>query len=245
MGQFAKNFWISFSALAIVGGLAFGASAAKKMSWFWIIFLLALFISFFLTVIPRLVGWLESIQRYPGLRIDAAGLQVEVASLKAQIAQSESLAGSEEAVNNARAAGIVEGRSQIEGAILALQSPPPKILSAEEVDNEVMLVAEAGDPVASVGAWYSVKSMTTGNIRGIVEVRDYDEDLNIVYLRAVEKTSVKFWAGLSDQVQRDVSGLLSGVQLVPYDAHSPVILSSNKAELSENQESKPEAISER
>ena len=220
MKTFLLRFWAIAVSLATVVALYIAAAGGKVLGAFWFVVAVAVVgagqSSFGRSVIELLVR----IRNYPILLSRVASLESEVEELRAGVAQSNDLARSR------WKAGRHEGRAEVRGAMLALMSPSPTLMSIVNWAGELALVVSA-DPLPMAGARYRVQAEVTGELKGVVEVVEVDVTKSVAFLTCAEPTASAFWAYLTDRFEYDPSAP-AGVVLVPnISAVRPEVLSED------------------
>jgi hypothetical protein len=102
-----------------------------------------------------------------------------------------------------------EGRrtliAQIQGSILAIQGQPPELVAISDDNGVIALIGKYAGAKPSVGAWYSVNTVATNNLKGVVEIVHIDLTRGLVWMHCVEPTAREFWQHLTDRVSYDDS----------------------------------------
>lgn len=216
MADILKGFWTWALSLAGIVGLYLGA---KQLNWvpvFWAVLVAAAILGVFPVAAKRAFEVHSKVQSYPDLLDRVAKAETETEALRSQLLAATA------AAEDARQAGILEGRAQVIGSILSEQTDPPRLVGIAEMDDTLILIGECSSDPPSREARFAVIGQVVGERKGAVEVIHVDPLKQTVHLQCVEELNGKFWSHLRERVSYDASPP-ARVELVPYTVASAEI----------------------
>lgn len=215
MGRFWRTFWWCIGSFGALVGLYIGAATAGLGLAFWIVFAVSLSVAGIVSVGPRAATWIQHIRNYPDLLKRAGELQAEVAAWKAT---ADSL---KRAALSQREEAIAEGRSQVYGAIRANSVATPTLVGKAVVNGSAVVLGRCSPQEFLAGSRYHLEVAVSGESKGVVEARDYDEERQIVALVCVNRASPNYWREFVERAETDPAPPV-GMRLRPLDLSGEV-----------------------
>lgn len=227
MDDFLRRFWKWLVSLAGVAGLYLGALAVNLTNIFFVILAVAVVLG---AARPAGTKTLEVIKRFrahPQLLSEVARLENEADKAQRSIRRAD---------GRAKASydkGVLEGRAQARGAILAVYSGEdiPEIRSIASRPGGAALVGIYTDKAPQKGARFNVSTEHLGDLKGVVEVTSVRTAEKAVLLECVSRTVPRFWAHLTERASYD-SAPPPGVELTAYVL--PTVSPSTEGEDADN-----------
>lgn len=207
MKGFLQRFWTVAVSLGTLVALYLAADVAKLAWAFWLVVVAAMLVACVSTIGKQVLDLLVRVRNYPLILKRLAEREQEIADLAAQAAAATQTAKSR------WRAGWEEGRKATLGVLAANRSEPPTLLSIADREGELALVATT-DAAPIVGARYLVQVQLTGEVKGVVEVVEFDDGIGTTFLTCVQPTVRRFWTHLSEKVAYE-STVPDGLILVP------------------------------
>ena len=188
-----------------------GAVAIEKTLIFWIVIGCGVVLAGARPIFKSVVDLAIRIRNYPKIM-----KQLGEAKSDTQTAIEHVRAVEDRAANSWKA-GVSEGRSQILGAIRALEvAVLPEIVGILDDSGTIAVAGRyALDSVPPLNARFQVVAISSGEVKGTVQVTRRDDESGIACLRCVEPTVEAFWKHLAERVGYDESPPRS-VQLERY-----------------------------
>lgn len=201
MKKFLGSFWTWTASLAGVAALYVGAVAIKETLIFWIVVGCGAFLAGVRPTIKSAVDLAIRIRNYPKLLEKLGEAASETEAARDRIHQAEDHA------QNAWEEGIAEGRAQILGAVRALEvTTMPEVVG---ILDDVGTIALAGkyerEDRPPLDARFNVISISSGELKGVVQVSRLDDESGIAWLRCVKPIAQTFWEHLANRVGYDES----------------------------------------
>lgn len=209
MAKVLLSFVSILLAAAGIAGLYLGALAVNLVWLFWFIVLLSALGAASRALGPRALQAFRQWRDYPSKVREIEELRGEVESLK-----SDQLSVGRDS-SRAREEGVLEGRAQVIGAVLAASTVPPSVVAIAPHEGEVALVGTVVAGSLPIGARYMVTVSATGTRRGVVRVAAFDATRDVYFLTCVDPTTPAFWSALRDRLDVDTSPP-NGIQLDPF-----------------------------
>jgi hypothetical protein len=190
-----KRSWQWLVGLAVVGGFLFAAVAVNKVWLFWDFVYAALALGVGTVVVAKLGPIVrrtrERLRKYPELEAEVKLLREELAESRSQLATEK-----EQAARGARIA-LLQGRNEAIGIVIAVRNPVPVLKAVTKRDGQLLLMADTKEPPTHlIGGLYSVRSVLTQEIKGIVKVRGAGNATGTVLLECKDQWVVPFWEHL-------------------------------------------------
>jgi hypothetical protein len=216
--NFLGSFWAWTASLAGIAALYVGAVAINKTLIFWIVIGCGVVLAGTKPAIKAIADLVIRIRNYPKVLE-----QLGQAKLNAKTA-IEGLRDAEKGAATARTEGINEGRSQVLGAVRALEvAVLPEIAGIMDDSGTIAIAGKYSlDSVPPVEARFHVVAINSGEVKGTVQLTRRDDESGIACLRCVEPTVQAFWEHLAERVGYDESPPRS-VQLERYPLPEDVV----------------------
>jgi hypothetical protein len=198
---FLRSFWTWTASLAGIAALYVGAVAIKKTAIFWIVLGCGIVLAGARPSVRSIIDVAIRVRSYP--KIIA---QLGTAKTEAQAA-AEGLRNAEIRAGKAWEEGVNEGRSQILGAVRALELEVlPEIVGILDDAGTVAIASRyLPEYTPPLDARFYVISTSSNEIKGTVQVTRRDEESRIACLRCVEPKIAAFWGHLAGRVGYDES----------------------------------------
>lgn len=195
--QLAKDFLAVFGVLATIAGAYLAAYSLDVIWLFWLLAPLALLI------VAAKWGW-PRVKRAAFMLSNFGAVEQELVQVKADVnALKLKVAGHSAELDAARAAGRLEGRREIVGAVLSLQTRATlRIVGVGLRGSELVLGAQVKDgSVPPIGARYDLRFDFTGDRQGALEVIEHTQgegDAGVL-LAVVDESVPAYWQRLREQ----------------------------------------------
>jgi hypothetical protein len=207
--EFLKRFWAIAASIAALVGAYLGAAPLHLVWVFWLGCGIAAAAAGASLLLPRSLEFATRIRNYPILLKRAGVQEDEIETLKQQMVELKV------AADKRWSEGLAEGRQQILGAALAQAADPLTLTGVVLRQGSVLIIATPTGAYPKIGARYNVEVTLTGDVMGVIETRDYDEERQIILLECVDAQAPKFWERLAESAALD-STPPQGVDLIPY-----------------------------
>ena len=208
--EILKRWWQWVIALAVVGGLYLGAAAVNRVWMFWAFvgagLVLAVGTVAAKKIRLRVRQIRERLRKYPELEAEAKLLREELSEVRRQAADDKNLAERE------MRKALLQGRSEVIGIFAAVRYPVPVLKAVIKRDGQLLLMAITESAESLTGALYSVRSVLTGELKGIVKVRGAGGDHGTVLLECKDQWVMPFWEYLETSAEINAT-IPDGVEL--------------------------------
>jgi hypothetical protein len=137
----------------------------------------------------------ERLRKYPELEAEVKLLRENLAESRGQLAaEKERVEAEKERVEKEMRRAHVQGRNEVLGILRTTARPVPVLKAVIKRDAQLLLMADAKDVPS--GALYSVRSVLTGEIKGIVKVLGPGNVAGTVLLECKDQWVLPFWEHL-------------------------------------------------
>jgi hypothetical protein len=193
---FLSRFWLLVVSLTALVGTYLGFDAVDRTTLFWVIVGLAAALAVGWVGGPRLYAAWQKLRSFPRMLERVALLEEQVEERDRVIASLSSRASDQEK------RAIIEGRRQVEGALLAQRAvdvPAISLVTAGE-DGALSIIANAASPESiAVGARFELQIEATEQRLGVLEVVLVDPERSFIHMRCVERIAAEFWQRLEQR----------------------------------------------
>lgn len=203
--DFLKRFWAwAVSLLGIAGGYI----ALAQADLGWLTFVIVGVAVLLAVSRPALDAWAR-LRRYPRVVADLATAEARAESTRLEL---DSL---RESAQRQFDDGVLEGRAEVQGALLAARALEiPELIAMGMTDGELILTAQCVHEAIPVGARFEVQVAATGETKGVVQVLAMDAEAGTCALRCVRRTVEQYWEAQERRADEDPSPP-NGVVLAP------------------------------
>lgn len=200
------RFWTAFLSVAAVVGLYLAALDVELLPVFWISLSAAALLGIAPIAFRQMVVIAEKVRKHPILLERVAELEVENEKLKDDLDLATSITGR-------WSDGVIEGRHQVLGAILAMHCPEIHLVGVESIDGQVFLLGQWDDDEPQLRARLNLVTVGSESLKGVVQIVEVDQHKKIAKLQCVDAVVPDFWRHINDRAARDPSPP-AGVELV-------------------------------
>jgi hypothetical protein len=191
----SNRWWQWIVALAVVLGAYLAAAPEHKVWLVWAMVGVGLVLAIgtvVVTKVRRAVRQLrERLRKYPELEAEAKVLREELSEIRRQCADDK------DRVEKETRRAVLQGRSEALGTVIAIRYPVPVLKAVTKQDGQLLLMATTKESADSLtGGLYSVRSVLTGEVKGIVRVRGAGSAGGTVLLECRDQWVVPFWEHL-------------------------------------------------
>ncbi|MFJ5993317.1 hypothetical protein [Lentzea sp. NPDC092896] len=203
------RFWTAFLSVAAVVGLYLAALDVDLLPVFWASLSSAVLLGIIPIAFRQAVQISEKIRKYPVLLQRAAELEEKNEKLTEDLNLATSVTGR-------WSDGVIEGRYQVLGALLATQCPTVHLLGVEANDGQVFLLGQWDGVPPSINTRLNLVTVGSESSKGVLQIVNVDAEKKVVKLQCVDAIVPDFWQHLNDRAARDPSPP-AGVKLVPFE----------------------------